>query len=178
MLVLRELERDDIPEINRWRRSSELISCLGAPYRYIGPEIDEEWFDRYLKSRFNTVRCSIVEHDRPERILGLVTLASIDWVNRSCSLHIMIGNKENQGKGFGSFAVDAILHHAFFDLNLHRVELNVLRSNERARHLYEKMGFVAEGCRRLAVVKNGGYEDMIIMGLLREEWHPNTQEMF
>lgn len=172
MFELRELERADIPEINSWRRNPELISFLGAPYRFIGEEIDEKWFEHYLVSRSNTVRCAVVEYDNPERILGLVTLASIDWVNRSCTLHIMIGRTDNQGKGLGTFAVDGMLHHAFLDLNLRRVELNVLSNNERAIHLYNKLGFVVEGVRRSAVQKQGSYLDMVVMGLLKDEWKP------
>ncbi|NJE81115.1 N-acetyltransferase [Olsenella sp. SW781] len=170
MLELRELERGDVPEVNRWRRDPELIACLGAPYRFIGPEIDERWFEGYLGSRSNTVRCAIVEHEEPSRILGLVTLAGIDWVNRSCTMHIMIGAEENRGRGLGTFAVDAILSHAFLDLNLRRVELSVLSSNERARRLYRRAGFTEEGVRREAVLKGGRYEDMVTMAVLRKDW--------
>lgn len=35
MFSLRELEREDILEINSCRPSKELIDYLGAPYRYI-----------------------------------------------------------------------------------------------------------------------------------------------
>lgn len=173
MFELRELERNDIPAINEWRRNRELISFLGAPYRFIGQEVDEEWFESYLKSRANTVRCAMVEHDRPDVILGLVTLASINWVSRKCTLHIMIGNEADRGKGLGTFAVDAAVSHAFLDLNLNRVELDVLESNSRARHLYQKIGFKEEGVRRCAAFKDGNYVDMVSMGLLHDEWMPS-----
>lgn len=35
MYQLRELERRDLEAINTWRNDSELISLLGAPFRYI-----------------------------------------------------------------------------------------------------------------------------------------------
>ena len=35
MIRLRELESKDLAEINQWRNDPELISNLGAPYRYI-----------------------------------------------------------------------------------------------------------------------------------------------
>lgn len=168
--ALRELERSDIKTINSWRAQRELIDCLGAPYRYIGPEIDEAWFEGYLKSRSNTVRCAIVASAEPEYILGLITLASINWVNRSCVLHIMVGSEANCGKGLGSYAVSEMLRHAFEDLNLVRVELNVLEDNERAQHLYSKFGFKVEGTRRQAAYKNGSYQNMLVMGLLKDEW--------
>ena len=169
MLELRELRRGDLAEVNRWRADRGLVGCLGASFRYIGPEVDESWFDAYLKGRANTVRCAVVEDGEPEDILGLATLASIDWVSRSCVFHIMVRPK-SQGRGVGAFALSAMVEHAFLDLGLRRIELCVLDCNKRARRLYEKEGFVLEGTKRQAAYKGGRYEDMHVMALLRDEW--------
>jgi RimJ/RimL family protein N-acetyltransferase len=45
----------------------------------------------------------------------------------------------------------------------------VYPSNTPAIHLYEKFGFQLEGCRRKAKKLDGVHEDILIMGLLREE---------
>lgn len=82
----------------------------------------------------------------------------------------MIGNKENRGKGIGTFAISTIVNHAFFDLNLRRIQLEVLEYNQTAQNLYRKIGFVVEGRKRKAVFKNGSYVDEMIMGLLRDEY--------
>jgi RimJ/RimL family protein N-acetyltransferase len=47
-----------------------------------------------------------------------------------------------------------------------RIELDVYVENARARHLYEKFGFVVEGRRRRAIFRDGQYHDDLIMGLL------------
>jgi len=169
MYRLRELERKDINIINRWRRDSELIKLLGAPYRFINQEVDQKWFDDYMSRRNTSVRCAIVEENNDE-ILGLVSLVSIDYMNQLAELHIMIGDNANQGKGIGSFAVTSILKHAFYDLNLHRIELSVLTSNQRAINLYEKVGFVREGVKRKVKYKNGEFIDMYIYALLKEDF--------
>lgn len=169
MYQLRELERKDLAEINKWRNDPELISCLGAPFRYINLNVDEAWFDGYMKNRHNTVRCAIVEEDQ-DVILGLVSLASIDHMNQSAEFHIMIGSKDNQGKGIGSFAVREMLHHAFDNLNLQRVELTVLEDNLRAQHLYEKVGFVKEGIKRSAKYKRGKFVNMLMYSVLKSEF--------
>ena len=39
--------------------------------------------------------------------------------------------------------------------------------NPRTIHLYEKMGFALESCRRMAVVKNGRYVDEYVMSRIR-----------
>lgn len=167
MYRLRELERKDISTINKWRNNEDIISNLGAPFRYINQDIDNKWFDSYLTNRNNCVRCSIV--DEEDLILGLVSLTNIDYTNLSCVFHIMIG-ENNQNKGAGTFAVREMLKHAFFNMNMHRVELTVLETNDRAVHLYEKCGFTKEGTKRRSTYKNGDYVNMYLYSILREEY--------
>lgn len=171
MYALRELERSDMPAVNRWRRDPELIRMLRSPYRFIGPEIDESWFDAYLQRRGNTIRCAIVEQEKPEEILGLVTLADIDWVHRGCELHIMIGPAACRSRGAGTFAVKAMLRHAFADMGLERVQVLVLEENVPAIGLYRKCGFRQEGVLRHTAYKEGRWQDMLVMSVLREEWN-------
>lgn len=168
MFRLRELSENDLKIINTWRNDPELILCLGAPFRYINYEVDKSWFESYMKNRDTNVRCSIV--DESDIILGLVSLVSIDYVNRSAVFNIMIGDKANRGKGIGCFAVREILKHAFENLNLQRVELGVLEDNEIAIHLYEKSGFKYEGRKRRAKYKNGKYVDLLMYAILRDEF--------
>ena len=174
MYILRELRRSDIPTINTWRADRELISRLGAPYRFINQEVDERWFNSYMDHRSNTVRCAIVEADAPDAILGLVSLCEIDNLNRSCQLHIMIGDKNQRGKGMGYFAFREIMCHAFEDLNLNRIEVYVLTDNEASLRLCRKAGFVDEGVLRQYAFKDGRYKDTVIMGALREDWRRNA----
>lgn len=169
MYKLRELERDDLKNINKWRNDPDLISCLGAPYRYINEDVDREWYDKYLHTRSNSVRCAIVDSENENDVLGLISLLDINYINRSAELHIMIGGATNRGKGIGTFAVKAMIEHAFNNLNLRRIELGVLENNVAAIHLYEKSGFVREGIKRKSNYKNGEYISMIMMGLLRED---------
>ncbi len=169
MYRLRELERKDLREINKWRNDKDLIDCLGATFRFINNEVDEKWFDNYMSGRNTQVRCSIV--DESDNILGLVSLVKIDNINQSAELHIMIGGLNNRGKGIGTFAVKGVLNHAFFNLNLNRIELTVLSNNERAIALYEKIGFKREGIKRKARYKNGKFVDMILYSLLKDEYY-------
>lgn len=169
MLKLREVERKDLLQINSWRNNPDLIDLLGAPYRFINIDVDTKWYENYMANRNSTIRCAIVEEGK-DNILGLVSLVSIDFMNQSAEFHIMIGDVQNQNKGIGTFAVQAILKHAFQNLNLHRVELTVLETNHRAQHLYEKCGFKREGIKRKAKYKNGKFVDMYLYSILREEF--------
>ncbi len=171
MYTLRELEREDVPIINRWRRDPELISRLIAPYRYINREVDEAWFEGYMQSRSRTIRCAICEDGE---LIGLISLLDIDRLAQCAQLGIMIGPGSARGRGAGSFALGAMLRHAFLDMNLHRIELEALEDNIPARRLYEKNSFKQEGCRRKAVYKNGRFVNAITYAVLREDWEENS----
>jgi len=168
-IYLREIQRSDINEINRWRNDKSLVDYLGAPFRFINKEVDDKWFDSYLSNRSNNIRLAICETDS-NNLLGVVYLLQIDWLNSSCEYAIQIGEMSSQGRGVGCQATIKILEHAFSDLNLNRVHLTVLASNEKAIGLYNKIGFVEEGKLRKAVFKNGRYVDLIQMAILSDEY--------
>ncbi len=169
MFRLREIAREDLPKINGWRNDFDLVSLLVSPYRYVCKEIDERWYDCYLLNRQGNIRCAIVTKEE-DSILGLVSLINIDFIFRSADFHLMIGDSDNRGKGIGFFATKEILLHAFQNLNLNRVQLELLNSNLHARKLYEKVGFKVEGIRRKAVFKQGDYMDVIVMSILKNEF--------
>jgi diamine N-acetyltransferase len=168
-LHVREIERGDLPVINRWRNDAEVVAYLGANFFFIASEIDGRWYDRYLAERDKAVRLAMM--DGPDgALIGCVNLTNIHRVNRSAELSIVIGEKSYWGKGYGAAATDAILKHGFFDLNLHRIYLDVLATNDRAIRTYVKCGFREEGRHREAVYKNGRFIDVISMALLEEEF--------
>lgn len=93
MYKLRELERKDLTIINSWRNDYELIEQLGAPFRYINLEVDQKGFDLYMSNRGKQVRCAIVE-EKKDDILGLVSLVSVNQMNQSAELHILLAIKK------------------------------------------------------------------------------------
>jgi len=164
---LRELVRGDLPALNTWRNDREVIDGLGAPFKFVGPEVDANWFTSYVNSRDRNVRLAIIDED--EEFVGCAYLLDISWVHRAAEFAIMIGAKDRWGRGLGRKAIGAALSHAFDDLQLNRVWLHVNHSNARALHLYESVGFRREGTLRNAVFKNGQYWDVEVMAILAGE---------
>ena len=81
-----------------------------------------------------------------------------------------IGPAELRGQGLGTEALQLLLQFAFEELNLRRVGLTVLAYNERAIKTYQAAGFVEEGVIREAAERDGSRYDLLIYGLLRDEW--------
>lgn len=166
---VRELAKSDLSSINKWRNDRELISSLVSTFRYIAENVDAVWLESYFSSRTNSVRLAICDKSSGA-IVGAVYLLAIDWIARSCEFGIWVGEREFQGKGVGTFATRKALEHAFFDLNLNRVYLTVLESNERALALYKKIGFVVEGVMRNAAFKEGVYANLVQMSIMKAEF--------
>lgn len=74
---------------------------------------------------------------------------------------------EHRGRGLGKrLAAEAI--RRTWERGLEKVELQVYASNEAARALYERLGFVVEGIRRKSRKIDGRYDDLVQMALFRE----------
>ena len=104
-----------------------------------------------------------------DRCVGEVVLNAWEPENQACSFRILLGPR-GRDRGLGSEATRLVLRHAFTATDLHRVELGVYAFNARARHVYERAGFVVEGTRRAALVFDGERIDEITMSVLRPEW--------
>ncbi|MPM20661.1 L-amino acid N-acetyltransferase AaaT [bioreactor metagenome] len=89
-------------------------------------------------------------------------------LRHSAGFGIMV-HKEWQNRGVGTAIMKAVLDMADNWLMLERVELGVFADNVGAIRLYERMGFVVEGRKRHAAIKNGEYADEIIMARLLSE---------
>lgn len=53
---------------------------------------------------------------------------------------------------------------------MHSVSLECVGYNERAIHVYEKLGFVLEGRRRQQLWFRGTWHDTVEFGMLESEW--------
>jgi [ribosomal protein S5]-alanine N-acetyltransferase len=75
-----------------------------------------------------------------------------------------------RGRGLGREITRLVLSWAFGVLGAHRVELEVLAFNHRAIDCYLACGFRREGVRREAELYPDGWQDLIVMGVLRSDY--------
>ena len=101
---------------------------------------------------------------------GEVVLNDLHAENRSCGFRISLVGSRVFGRGYGTEATRLVLRHAFETVGIHRVELDVYAFNPRARHVYEKVGFVLEGTKREALFWDGEWIDAAVMAMLESDW--------
>lgn len=85
----------------------------------------------------------------------------------SCFLGYRIDEKEN-GKGYATETIKAVVKFAFDDLRLHRIEANIIPRNTGSIRTVEKCGFVYEGTSKKYLQINGVWEDHAHYVILNE----------
>jgi len=94
----------------------------------------------------------------------------VNWSHASGAIALSIGQPEDRGRGYGWQMLRMLLRYAFDELNLHRVGAQTFEYNAGALRFLERAGFVVEVRRRQAIHRDGRRWDLLMLGLLREEW--------
>lgn len=112
---------------------------------------------------------AIYLHDNSEPI-GSIGLFNI---KRGPSQTAMVGyslDQEHNGKGYATEALRLIVDFAFDQLNLHRVEAEVMPSNIGSIKILERTGFHKEGIAKQNVRINGKWEDHQVLAILNDHF--------
>ncbi|WP_225754665.1 GNAT family N-acetyltransferase [Actinotalea sp. Marseille-Q4924] len=150
----------------------DVLVLTGSTHRSDTDEVEDpdvlvQWYGTRAEQ---TDRLDLAVVDRSSGVVvGEVVLNELQPENRSSNVRILVG-PAGRGRGLGTEALRLVLDHAFRTVGLHRVELEVLDFNPRARHVYEQLGFVLEGTRREAFRLDGAWADAHTMAILEQEW--------
>lgn len=75
-----------------------------------------------------------------------------------------------QGKGIVTACCKVLISYAFTTLKLNKIEIHFAVQNEKSAQIPIKLGFAKEGILRHNARLHGQYVDMVVMGILREDW--------
>ncbi|MEO8246649.1 MAG: GNAT family protein [Chloroflexota bacterium] len=168
-VYLRPAEKDDLERFVRWFADGQVTRYLAlrAPFSLAA---EERWFEQMLGSQgkrdYHFVIC-LLEEGTP---IGTAGLHGINGMEGNAEFGISIGEKAYWNQGYGTEALHAICDFGFGALRLERIYLQVYAPNKRAQRSYQKAGFVHEGTQRHALFAEGGFWDVDVMSLLRDEW--------
>ncbi|MBK8619683.1 MAG: GNAT family N-acetyltransferase [Anaerolineales bacterium] len=173
---LRAAEREDVKNFYVWVNDPDVTRYLSL-YLPMSTVDEENWFNS-MTQRSQSEKTLVIEvrDGNGWKMIGNCGVFDIDTIGRLGEIGIMLGEKDEWDKGYGTEAMSLLVRHCFETLNFNRVYLRVYAENLRAKRAYEKAGFVEEGRLREAVYKNGKYDDVIIMSVLRAEWIARMKE--
>lgn len=168
--LLRPLRQADAPVTLPWRNDPELRdNILG--YRFpVTREREDAWYAQILQDRGQQRADYAIECLTDGTMVGMTQLMEIDWIARHARFGMIIGDKTRQGQGLAGEAMRLLFGYGFGGLNLRRLHLRVAAYNLRALALYQRFGFCEEGRLREHLFLDGRYHDLILMGLMRDDY--------
>ena len=173
---LAAIEKRDLPLFVEWLNDSEVRQGISL-YLPMSMAQEERWFEQMLERPPDEHPLNIEVSEGDEWVkIGNMGFFDFDHHARSAEAGIMIGNKAYWNQGYGTEAMTLLLKHGFETLNLNRIMLRVYQDNPRAIRCYEKVGYIHEGRMRKARYWNGQYLDILIMGVLKEEWDQRKRD--
>ena len=112
----------------------------------------------------------LVVEDRSGRRVGLAGVDDVDLHSRVGRITATILEPSERGKGLGTDAHRALVSYLFLHRGLLRIEAFVAAGNTAARAVLKRLGFVEEGVLRSRVFAHGQRHDVVVLGLLYEDW--------
>jgi putative acetyltransferase len=161
---IREADTEDIYNLRRMDGVSENTMSL------FSQRFDKtESFIKNL-STDDHVMVAEIEENEIKKIVGIVGLNVMKHSRTRHSGYVGISiHTKYQGLGIGKALMEKIIDLADNWLMLIRIELGVFTDNIAAIKLYEYFGFVIEGEKKYALIRNGKYENEYIMARYNEK---------
>ncbi len=97
--------------------------------------------------------------------IGNIKIDPINYEQSSGEFGILMGDKENWGKGFANEASNRIIKYCFEQLKLTKITLGVIENNIKAVSLYHKIGFITTEKNENVGVYNNKLSNSLRMSL-------------
>lgn len=139
------------------------VDGMSSPVQY--HSIIPIWLKQFADN--NGFNCGIRYNGK---LVGCIGFHNIDWHNKQTSMGYYLSNQA-QGNGIMTKSVQALINYAFFQLHLKRIEIRCGEYNFKSRSIPERLGFTTEGIIRNGENLYGHFHNLIVYGLLAEEWN-------
>jgi RimJ/RimL family protein N-acetyltransferase len=110
----------------------------------------------------------IMIHDENDNKAGFFSVYNIDFINRKCEVGTVAGTKSCHK--VTKVAIKQLLDILFNGEGMNRIYMRPLSRNDRAILAAQSVGFVIEGEEREVVFKNGRFENLTILSLLKKDF--------
>lgn len=157
-LYLRAIEPEDATRIMVWENNSDNWRVSGTECPYSLHTILDYIHSIHNFRQSGELRMMICnkETDQP---IGTLDLFEANFKHGRAGIGILIGEKENRGKGYAKESLLILIRYATKVLGFHNLFANVLIDNEASSNLFESIGFELVGIRKEWFFDNGKWID-------------------
>ncbi len=167
---LRPLERADVETVAPWFQNIEDLALFDRTSRVPQNRLQTEdsWKDAFT-SEGSGCKCWFIVESEEEEALGMAGLEGISNINRDAVVAMFV-HKSARRHGVGIRATAMIVDFAFRQLGLNRLTSYYRADNHSSRDLVSRIGCQVEGTMRQAWFADGEFHDMIVVGILKDDW--------
>lgn len=172
-VTLRPIEREDLDFIISLVNDPDIESTIVGWAWPLSKKDEEQWYQSF-RNTDTTVRYIIETED--EGVVGLTGLTKFDYKNGSAKGAGIRIKPNVQTRGLATDAYMTMFRFAFNELRLHRISTSAFEDNASSLRFMEKCGCKVEGVQREAIFKNGKYKNLVILGILADEYFKHCEE--
>lgn len=167
-IYLKEIELADAAEIYQTIDKQREYLSEWLPFVEITQDIrfTQNFIKSYLKSD-RVDKTFIILFDN--EFVGLIGLKDTDTENFKTEIGYWL-SEPFQHKGIITKSCKTILNYAFYDMDMHRIKITVATENYKSQKVAERLGFTKEGIERDGELHTRGFVDLVVYGLLRDEF--------
>lgn len=179
-VILRSMTCEDLelavawandPVVTKYMYLGTFPACVDALFQEYDEMISALPGNLTQRSKYPTKVMFTICRKDDDRPIGWLGLFDINWITRVAEFRAIIGMKSCWGKGYALDAYRLALGYGFDRLNLRKITGGQRADNCAAIKAARKVGFVQEGCLREHFLRNGVAYDIIVNGVLREEFY-------
>jgi len=167
---LRSLEKADLASVVGWFQDVGDLAVFDRSARvpYDLPACERHW-DTAGNADTTSGKCWFAITSAAREVVGIIGLEGISSINRDAVIPLYV-DKPMRKKGIGIRAAALLLDFAFRQLGLQRVTSYYRADNLGSQCLTRQAGFKIEGTMRQSWFADGTFHDMIVVGILQDEW--------
>ncbi len=174
-VVLRSVEHEDLDMLRELSNSPDFEKMITGYSFPISKKDQEEWFANY-KASDKALRFIIETQE--DGAVGMTGLQNINWKDGVADAGGMrVARRNLRCKGIATDAYMTLFKYAFDELRLNRINGSAIEYNEISLHVTQKVGFKKEGVMRQAIYKNGKFNDVVMLGILKEDYLEKAKEL-
>lgn len=164
-VYLRALEPEDLEFVHKIENDEDFweISSTQSPYSkfLIRQYLENSHRDIYDIKQLRLVICT-----KKHRPVGLIDIYDLEPKDKRAAIGILIAEKKDRNKGFGTESLSMLCDYCFTHLGLHQVYANVTADNGNSKRVFESNGFRKVGLKKDWSFSNGSFKDEWLYQLL------------
>ena len=169
--MLKTLKKSDLELILSWRNNPGVRQAMFTQHQISFAE-HQAWFERM---RLDPTVSWFLYIDKADQARGVVYFTDINHKQKTAfwGFYISPNAKPGTGLRISLEAIDIV----FSEINIYKVNAEVLASNVRSFKMHKKIGFVEEGRFREQYFNGKERVDVIRLGLLVSEWEQHRKTL-